>query len=197
MAYFIFLKYLDSLEDFTKIHMSKSLSNLLVQILKVCQKSKFQIKFEKVLFLKLGPTPVFSQAAPTSFSSTGSLSLSPLGLGLSVGLACPLGPAGRESVAPCPLAASFVGKRLTSRRLRPSPCPADTWAPPGHLPPWADHRCHHLTCARATSRHRFHSHNDQSTPPPHHSPPPPRSIPFQNGHPHHHYGAPPPPTVPL
>jgi hypothetical protein len=43
--------------------MSKFILNLLVQISKVCQKSKFQIKFEKVLFLELGPTLVFCQAA--------------------------------------------------------------------------------------------------------------------------------------
>jgi hypothetical protein len=35
--------------------MSKSLLNLLVQISKLCQKSEFQIKFENVLFLELGP----------------------------------------------------------------------------------------------------------------------------------------------
>jgi hypothetical protein len=43
--------------------MSKSLLNLLVQISKDCQKSEFQIKFEKVLFLELGLAPVFGLAA--------------------------------------------------------------------------------------------------------------------------------------
>jgi hypothetical protein len=63
MAYFIFLKYLDSQEDFRKILMSKSLINLPVQISKVCQKSEFQIKFKKDLFLELSPAPVFGPAA--------------------------------------------------------------------------------------------------------------------------------------
>jgi hypothetical protein len=43
--------------------MSKSLLNLLVQISKVYQKSEFQIKFEKVLFLELSPAQVFGPAA--------------------------------------------------------------------------------------------------------------------------------------
>jgi hypothetical protein len=43
--------------------MAKSLLNLLVQISNVCQKSEFQIKFEKVLFLEFGPAQVFSPAA--------------------------------------------------------------------------------------------------------------------------------------
>jgi hypothetical protein len=43
--------------------MSKFLLNLLVQIFKVCQKFKIQIKFEKVLLLQLGPPPVFGPAA--------------------------------------------------------------------------------------------------------------------------------------
>jgi hypothetical protein len=43
--------------------MSKSLLNILVQISKVCQKSEFQIKFENVLFLELGPARVFGLAA--------------------------------------------------------------------------------------------------------------------------------------
>jgi hypothetical protein len=46
-----------------KILMSKSLLNLLVQISKVCQKSEFQRKFKKVLFLELSPAQVFVPAA--------------------------------------------------------------------------------------------------------------------------------------
>jgi hypothetical protein len=42
--------------------MSKSLLNPLVQISTICQKSKFQIKFEKVLLLELGRAPVFGPA---------------------------------------------------------------------------------------------------------------------------------------
>jgi hypothetical protein len=56
--------------------------------------------------------------------------LSPLGLGLLAGLARPLGPADRASVALCLIAASLMGKCLTSRHLHPSPCLANTWAPP-------------------------------------------------------------------
>jgi hypothetical protein len=47
--------------------MSKFLLNLHVQISKVCQKSKFQIKFERILILNFGPAPVFGPAVATSF----------------------------------------------------------------------------------------------------------------------------------
>jgi hypothetical protein len=46
--------------------MSKFLLNLLVQISKVYQKSKFQIKFERILFLELCLALVFGPAADTS-----------------------------------------------------------------------------------------------------------------------------------
>jgi hypothetical protein len=67
--------------------MSKSLLNLLVQISKLCQKSEFQIKFENVLFLELGPAQVSAQQ-PGPF---GQPALPPLllGLGLPVGSAQP------------------------------------------------------------------------------------------------------------
>jgi hypothetical protein len=111
--------------------MSKLLLNRLVQISKVCQKSEFQIKFKKVLFLELGQAPVFGHATAhfLFFPPTGPLSLSPLGLGLSASPAYPLGPGGHKSVAPYPLAASLMGKRLTSDHHRPSPRPADKWTP--------------------------------------------------------------------
>jgi hypothetical protein len=46
--------------------MSKFLRNLLVQISKVCQKSKFQTKFEKILFLESGHFRFRPQPRPTS-----------------------------------------------------------------------------------------------------------------------------------
>jgi hypothetical protein len=61
--------------------MSKSLLNLLVQISKYCPKSKFQIKFEKVLFIELGPAQVSAQP-PGPWPSAGQLSTPPLLLGL-------------------------------------------------------------------------------------------------------------------
>jgi hypothetical protein len=87
------------------------------------------------------------------------------------GLACPLGPASRESVAPCPRAASFTGNRLTSRCLHPSPRLADMQAAPSHLPPRADHCYRCLACARAASLRCFRSRNSRSNQPhcsPHH-----------------------------
>jgi hypothetical protein len=76
MAYFIFRKYLDSLEDLRKNPHVKSLINLLVQISKLCQKSEFQINFEKVLFLELGPAQVSAQP-PGPWPSAGQLSPPP------------------------------------------------------------------------------------------------------------------------
>jgi hypothetical protein len=71
--------------------MSKSLLNLLVQISKLCQKSKFQIKFEKVLFLELGPAQVSTQPHGP-WPSVGQLPPPPtlLGLDLPAGSALPV-----------------------------------------------------------------------------------------------------------
>jgi hypothetical protein len=58
--------------------MSKFLLNVLVQISKVCQKSKFQIKFERILFLELWPSSDFRPSRDQfSSSPTGPLSPSP------------------------------------------------------------------------------------------------------------------------
>jgi hypothetical protein len=76
-----FLKYLDSLEDFRKKPHDKIPSKSPCTNFQSLLKSKFQIKFEKVLFLELGSASVFSQAAAHFLFSTGSLSFSPLGLG--------------------------------------------------------------------------------------------------------------------
>jgi hypothetical protein len=70
--------------------MSKFLLNLLVKIFKVFQKSKFQIKFERILFLELWSSSGFQPGRGHLPSSpTGPLSPSPLGLGLP---ACPTPP---------------------------------------------------------------------------------------------------------
>jgi hypothetical protein len=74
--------------------MSKSLLNLLVQISKLCQKSEFQIKFENVLFLELGPAQVSAQP-PRPWPSVGQLS-PPLFLGLGL-------PVGSDKPVPLPL----------------------------------------------------------------------------------------------
>jgi hypothetical protein len=55
MAYFIFLEYLRSLEEFRKILMSKFLQNLLVQISKALVNSKIQIFNSKIFFLRFRP----------------------------------------------------------------------------------------------------------------------------------------------
>jgi hypothetical protein len=71
--------------------MSKSHLNLLVQISKVCQKSEFKIKFEKVLFLELGPAQVFGPAAWA------------LAFGRPTPPSTPLGPWPPDSAQPVPL----------------------------------------------------------------------------------------------
>jgi hypothetical protein len=108
--------------------MPKSLLNLLAQISKVAKKSNFK-KNRKGLLLVLGPASVFGPAAAHLhfLSSTGHFPPpppSPLGLGR------PVGPVGHVLVAPCPLAASLTRRCLQPRRLCPSPCLTDRWAPP-------------------------------------------------------------------
>jgi hypothetical protein len=77
MSYFIFLKYLDSLEDFRKNPHAKFLLNLLVQNSKALVYSKIQFLFEKELssdFSPSGPaTPVLARFAPQAAGSTLSL----------------------------------------------------------------------------------------------------------------------------
>jgi hypothetical protein len=73
--------------------MSKFLLNLLVQISNVCQKPKFQIKFERILFLELWPSSGFWPSGDHLPSSpTGPLSPSPLGPSLPAGPTCPAPP---------------------------------------------------------------------------------------------------------
>jgi hypothetical protein len=122
MTYFIFLKSLRSLEEFRKNpHIKIPPTNF--QSLGIF---KNQILFGKEFFPSLSaqPRPIFFLFNRPFFSPL------PLGLGLSADPSCPLGPADRASVAPCQIAASHTGKRLTSCHLRPSPFLADRWAPP-------------------------------------------------------------------
>jgi hypothetical protein len=63
MAYFIFLKYLRSLEEFRKILMSKFLQNLLVQISKALVNSKIQIINSNFFFFVFGPANLTAHSA--------------------------------------------------------------------------------------------------------------------------------------
>jgi hypothetical protein len=98
--------------------MSKFLLNLIVQISKVCQKFKFQIKFERILFLELWPSSGFwpSRGHLPSFP-IGPLSPSPLGLSLPAGLACPAPPLTAARARP----AFFFLKMKPTEHRRPLP----------------------------------------------------------------------------
>jgi hypothetical protein len=126
MAYYIFLKYLRSLEEFrknphVKIPPKSSCANF--QSLGIF---KNQILFRKEFFRRFRPSH-----GPSSFLFHQPFPPSPLGLGLSAGPSCSRSaqPA-CASVAPHPVAAFLTGKHLQPRRLRPSPHLADRWAPP-------------------------------------------------------------------
>jgi hypothetical protein len=127
MAYFIFLKYLRSLEEFRKN-----------PHVKIPPKSPPTNCYSEKKLSSLSAHRPSSQPAHLAFRpSRGPFFLfnwpsppCPLGLGLSAGPAHPLGLADRPSVAPCLMATSFMGKCLPSHRLCPSPCLADRWAPP-------------------------------------------------------------------
>jgi hypothetical protein len=139
MAYFIFLKYLDSLEEFrknphVKIPPKSSPTNFQsLGIFKnqiVIQKKNSSLSAQSAQ-QPAGPSGLSASHGPFfSFQPPVPPPLSPLGLGPLAGPAHPLGPADRTLVAPCPIAASLTGKCLTSRRFHPSPCLADRWAPP-------------------------------------------------------------------
>jgi hypothetical protein len=88
-----------------KILISKYLLNLLVQITNICQKSEFQIKFKKVLFLELGSAQVFGPAA------------------WALPFDWPAPPNSSWALASWPA------------RPSPSLSLTNTWAPPLHLPP--------------------------------------------------------------
>jgi hypothetical protein len=109
--------------------MSKFLLNLVLQISKALEYLKIKFYSEKN-FPSLSAHSAFGPAMAHLFFSNRPLPLSPLGLGLSAGPSHPLGPADCALVASYRIATSHTGKRLTSRRLHPSSCLADRWAPP-------------------------------------------------------------------
>jgi hypothetical protein len=140
MAYFISLKYLDILEDFRKNpHVKIPPKSPPTNFQSLCV-FKNQIVIRKRIFPHFQPDRPSGQPAhpgfrhsrnPFFFFSTSCfIPLSPQGLGLSAGPARPLSPADRTSVVPSPIAASLTEKCLTSRRLHPSSCLTDRWAPP-------------------------------------------------------------------
>jgi hypothetical protein len=65
MSYFIFLKYLDSVEDFRKNPHTKSILNLLVQISKALVYSKIQFLIRKDFFLQLSAQSAQGPADPS------------------------------------------------------------------------------------------------------------------------------------
>jgi hypothetical protein len=104
--------------------MLKFLLNLLVQSSKVCQKSKFQIKFERILFLELWPISDFRPSCdlPPSF---------PL-------LAQPTPPLPLTDRRACPISRlPFIFPRKPDHAPPPPPlaCAAATRASPSH-PKW-------------------------------------------------------------
>jgi hypothetical protein len=129
--------------------MSIILLNQLVQISKVYQKSKFQVKFERILFLELWPSSGFRPShGHLPCSPTSPLSPSPLGLSL------PAGPA--YCTPPLTTAWAPPGFLLPQDEPDRAPLPACTTSrqPP---PPSASEK------ARALTPHHF--------PPPSQSPP--------------------------
>jgi hypothetical protein len=130
MADYIFLKSLRSLEEFRKNPHIKIPSKSPPTNFQSLGIFKNQIFIRKRIFPSLspqsaqwpvGPSGLLAQPRPLFFFQPAA---PPLPTGPR-----PLGPVGRASVAPCPIAASLAGKRLTSRRLHSSPCSADRWAP--------------------------------------------------------------------
>jgi hypothetical protein len=139
--------------------MSKFLLNLLLQISKICQKFKFQTKFERILFLELWPISNFWPSRGYLPSSpTGSLSPSPLGLSFPVDPARPASPLTAAQAPP-----DFLLPQDKADRVPPPACAAPRRSPP----PSASKIAEALT--------------------PHHFPPPGRSPPemAHNGAPLH------------
>jgi hypothetical protein len=112
--------------------MSKSLLNLLVQMTKVCQKSELQIKFEKVLFIELGPTQVFGPAAWALAFGRPTPPPLLLGLGFSVGSAQPdpLPPSVAQPRRRC----RWLTRALPPPGAPPLTAPVMARAPPHHSP---------------------------------------------------------------
>jgi hypothetical protein len=126
--------------------MSKFILNLLVQISKICQKSKFQTKFERILFFDLWPNSDF-RPSRGHLPSSPIVPLSPslLGLGLPAGPACPAPPLTAARAPP-----GFLLPQDEADRASPLPCTAPQRPPspsasemagaltPHHFPPPAD-----------------------------------------------------------
>jgi hypothetical protein len=123
MAYFIFLKYLRSLEEFRKILMSKFLLNLLVQISKALVNSKIQFLIQKFFFFVFGPANPTTHSA---FGPAGPAGPSPLEGQSHLCRPKPLGPG--ASLAYLQKYVFFFDSRLpfSAPSLYP---PADTWGP--------------------------------------------------------------------
>jgi hypothetical protein len=131
MAYFIFLKYLRSLEEFRKNPHVKIPPKSPCANFQSLDIFKNQILFEKDFFCRFRPIRPFSPVvAHLLFFSTSLFSPSPLGLGLSTGPSRPLGPANRAQVAPCRIATCHTRRRLQPCHL----CPLRAWLTGGpHL----------------------------------------------------------------
>jgi hypothetical protein len=116
--------------------LSKFLLNLLVQISKALVYSKKSIFYSEKNFPSLSAQSAQRPAGPAAthlFFFNRPLPLSPLGLRLSAGPTRCLGPADRESVAPCLIAASHSRKRISRKPHSLHEC-----ALPENLPPPLD-----------------------------------------------------------
>jgi hypothetical protein len=121
-----FLNSWRTLKILGKIPMSKLLLNLLVQISKICKKSKFQIKFERILFLELWPSSGFwPSRGHLPSCPISQLSPSPLGLGLPAGPACPTPPLTIERAPP-----GFLLPQDEADRASLPACAAPHWPVP-------------------------------------------------------------------
>jgi hypothetical protein len=131
VAYYTFLKFLRSLEEFRKNSHAKIPSKSPWTNFQSSQKNfKFQKKIEKVYYLYWAHLRFSAQPRPTSIffpqpaTSPPPFPAGPRPLGRSVGLVR------HVLVVPCPLAASLTGRHLQPCHLCPSPRPANRWAPP-------------------------------------------------------------------
>jgi hypothetical protein len=125
MAYFIFLKYLRSLEEFRKILMSKFLLNLLVQISKALVYSKIKFYSEKNFFRRFRPSRgqlIFSLQLDTPPLPTG-----PRPLGRPI---LPSGPGRPRAGGALPDCRLPHRKTPPAAPPLPSPRPAERWTPP-------------------------------------------------------------------
>jgi hypothetical protein len=113
MIYFIFLKYLRSLEEFGKILMSKFLLNLLVEISKALVYSKIQFLFEKEFYSTFGPISPVARRPIRSFWPRAARQAEPT----------------HQAMPPFPFLPHRAGSATTSSRTAAAP-----WTPPLLLP---------------------------------------------------------------